>query len=159
MARRRETRSIELDFLIHRDQRAVCCAPPGCPSPRIPLDDARSTTQIHALVTSGNGVGHNSGGLPSAARRRALRSGCVSLCASLRLRSTFPARRPQTEARKSAYAGKVLNSPISDWPISDFTINDCKIASHSACRWDSTMKPPLIVWRRWSRQGYYGSLA
>ena len=32
--------------------------------------------------------GRNSGGLPSAARRRALRSGCVSLCASLRLRST-----------------------------------------------------------------------
>jgi hypothetical protein len=39
-----------------------------------------------------------SGGLPSAARRRALRSGCDSLNAPLRLRSTFPARRPQTEA-------------------------------------------------------------
>ena len=68
------------------------------------------------------------------------------------LRSTFPARRPQTEARQSAFAGKVMNSPISDWPISDFPITDCKIASHSACRRNSAMKPPLIVWRRRSRQ-------
>jgi hypothetical protein len=74
------------------------------------------------------------------------------------LRSTFPARRPQTEARQSAFAGKVMNSPISDWPISDFPITDCKIASHSACRLDSAMKPCLIVWRRRSRQGFYGSL-
>ena len=42
--------------------------------------------------------GRSSGGLPSAAQRRALRSGCNSLDASLRHRSTFPARRPQTNA-------------------------------------------------------------
>jgi hypothetical protein len=101
--------------------------------------------------------GRRSGGLPSVARRR--RCALTPFLPSLCLRSTLPARRSQTEARKSAYAGKVLNSPISDWPISDFPINDCKIASHSACRLDSAMKPSLIVWRRRSRQGYYGSLA
>ncbi len=42
--------------------------------------------------------GRRSGGLPSVARQRALRSGSVSLCASLRLCSTVPAHRPQTEA-------------------------------------------------------------
>jgi hypothetical protein len=86
---------------MSRDQRAVYFAPRAARRPvaLLPFDDARSPTQIRALVTSGNCIGRSSGGLPSAARRRALRSGCVSLCASLRLRSTFPARRPQTEAR------------------------------------------------------------
>jgi hypothetical protein len=70
----------------------------GLPVALLPFDDARSTTQIRTLVTSDNCIGRSSGGLPSVARRRALRSGCVSLRASLRLRSTFPARRPQTEA-------------------------------------------------------------
>jgi hypothetical protein len=55
--------------------------------------------------------------------------------------------------------GKVMNAPISDWPISDFPITDRKISGHSACRRVNAMKPPLIVWRRRSRQGYYGSLA
>jgi hypothetical protein len=91
-----------------------------------------------------------SGGLPSAARRR--RCAPTPFQPSLRLRSTVSARRPQTEARKSAYAGKVLDSPISDWPISDFPITDCKIVNHSACRRDSAMKPCLIVWRRRSLQ-------
>ena len=98
--------------------------------------------------------GLRSGGLPSVARRR--RCAPTPFLPSLRLPSTLPARRPQTEARKSAYAGKVLNSPISDWPISDFPINDCKIASHSACRLDSAMKPSLIVWRRRSLQDTTG---
>ena len=71
--------------------------------------------------------GRRSGGLPSAARRPALRYGFEPLGASLSaLRSTFPARRPQTEAGKSADAGKVLNSSISDRRISAFPINDWK---------------------------------
>jgi hypothetical protein len=49
-----------------------------------------------ALVTSGNGVGRYSGGLSSAARRR--RCAPTPFPPSLRLRATFPARRPQTEA-------------------------------------------------------------
>jgi hypothetical protein len=68
----------------------------GCPSPHIPLDDARSTPQNRALVTSGNDFSRNSGGLPSAARRR--RCAPTSFQPSLRLRSTVSARRPQTEA-------------------------------------------------------------
>ena len=62
----------------------------------MPLDDARSTPQNRALVTSGNSVGRNSGRLPSAARRR--RCAPAAFQPSLRLCSTFPARRPQTEA-------------------------------------------------------------
>jgi len=34
----------------------------GCPSPRIPLDDARSTPQNRALVTSGNGLAASAAG-------------------------------------------------------------------------------------------------
>jgi hypothetical protein len=124
---------------------------------RMPLDHARSTPQNRALVTSGNAKCRISGGLPSAARRR--RCAPTPFQPSLRLRSTVSARRPQTEARQSAIAGKVMNSPISNWPISDFPITDCKIASHSACRRDSAKKTLSIVWRRRSRQGYYGSLA
>jgi hypothetical protein len=41
-------------------------------------------------------IGRRSGGLPSAARRR--RYAPTPFQASLRLRFTFPARRPQTEA-------------------------------------------------------------
>ncbi len=70
--------------------------------------------------------------------------------------SPLAGHRPKPEVR---IRGNVMNSPISDWPISDFSITDCKIASHSACRRDNAMKPPLILWRRRSRQGYYGSLA
>jgi hypothetical protein len=114
-----------------------------------PLDDARSASQTARSSRAVFTECRISDGLPSVARRRALRSGCDSLKTLLSaLRSTFPARRPQTEARKSAYAGEVTKPSITD----------CKIASHSACRRDSAMKPPLIVWRRWSRQGYYGSL-
>jgi hypothetical protein len=73
----------------------------GCPSPRNPLDDARSTPQTRALVTSGNSVGRNSGGLPSAARRR--RCAPAPFQPSLRLRCTSSARRPQTEALKERF--------------------------------------------------------
>ena len=38
----------------------------GLPVALLPFDDARSTTQIRALVTSGNCIGRSSGGLPSA---------------------------------------------------------------------------------------------
>jgi hypothetical protein len=34
----------------------------GCPSPRFPLDDARSTPQNRALVTSGNGLAASTAG-------------------------------------------------------------------------------------------------
>ena len=38
---------------LRRDQRAVCFAPRAARRPCPPLDDARSTSQIRALVTSG----------------------------------------------------------------------------------------------------------
>jgi hypothetical protein len=67
-----------------------------CPSPRIPLDDARSTPQNRALVTSGNGLAATAAGfrlrLGGGVALR-LRSSRLSVCAPL-----FPARRPQTEA-------------------------------------------------------------
>jgi hypothetical protein len=61
----------------------------------------------NALVTSGHsqmaaitsGFGLRLGG-------GTFRSGCDSLNAPLRSPLTFPARRPQTEARQSAFAGK-----------------------------------------------------
>ena len=119
----------------------------------MPRDHARSLRNS-ARSSRAAMVGRSSGRLPSVARRR----GCApaSLPPSLRLRSTFPACRPPTEASESAYAGKVMNSPISDRPFSDFPITDCIIASHPArCR-DSAMKPCLIVWRRRSLQDTTG---
>ena len=86
--------------------------------------------------------------------------------ATLRLRSCVSpsalhfSRSPTTDrSQEIRTRGNVMNSPYSNWPISDFSITDCKIASHSACRRDNAMKPLLILWRRRSRQGYYGSLA
>ncbi len=131
----------------------------GLPVALFPLDDARSASQTARSSRVAFATCRSSGGLPSAARRRDV---------PLRLRfvmrfsppsaplSPLADHRPKPEIR---IRGKVMNSPISDWPISDFPITDCKIASHSACRRDNAMKPPLIVWRRRSRQGYYGSLA
>ena len=58
----------------------------GCPSPRNPPDDARSTPQNRALVTSGNDVGRNSGGLPSglgSGIALRLRSSRLFACAAL----------------------------------------------------------------------------
>ncbi len=83
---------------IRRDQRAVCFAPLADRRPCPPLDDARSASQTARSSRACMVQGRRSGGLPSAARRRALRSGCDSLNSPVRLRSTFPARRPQTEA-------------------------------------------------------------
>ena len=76
-----------------------------------PLDRARSTSQIRALVTSEHPqCAAKRGGLPSAARRRTLRSGFISLCASFRPLLhwlTCPARRhadrrPRTSGHKPA---------------------------------------------------------
>lgn len=69
---------------IRRDQRAVCCAPRAAGRPR-PL----STTPVplhkpRARHERASAMCRISGGLPSAVRRRALRSGFVSLDASLR---------------------------------------------------------------------------
>ena len=61
----------------------------------------RSTPQNRALVTSGNLIGRISGGLPSAARRR--RYAPAPFPPSLHLRSTLPARRPQTEALRGLF--------------------------------------------------------
>jgi hypothetical protein len=58
-----------------------------------------------ALVTSGNGVGRYSGGLPSAARRR--RCAPTPFPPSLRLRSTVSSRQPQTEAGTNDVKGLV----------------------------------------------------
>ena len=68
----------------------------GRPCP--PLDRARSATL--PARSSRAAISHwpKQRRLPSASRRRALRSGWDSLCAPLPLCSTFPARRPQTEA-------------------------------------------------------------
>jgi hypothetical protein len=81
-----------------RDQRAVCCGPRAVRRPCPPLDAAHSASQIARSSRACMVQDRSSGGLPSVARRRALRSGFVPLGAPLRLRSTCPARRPQTEA-------------------------------------------------------------
>src|SRR6185437_15629312 len=62
----------------------------GLPVARPPLDDARSTPQTARSSRAYMAQGRRRGGLPSAARRRALRSGCDSLCASLRPPLHFP---------------------------------------------------------------------
>jgi hypothetical protein len=63
-----------------------------------------------ALVTSVSRMCRIRGGLPSAARRRTLRSDSASLCASLRSSLHFPARRPQTEAKKRSTQGTALST-------------------------------------------------
>ena len=53
-----------------RDQRAVCCAARAARRPVCLLDDARSTSQTARSSRACMVQGRNSGGLPSAARRR-----------------------------------------------------------------------------------------
>ena len=55
----------------------------GLPVAPSPLDDARSASQTARSSRACMVQGRRSGGLPSAARRRALRSGCDSLGAPL----------------------------------------------------------------------------
>jgi len=83
---------------FRRDQRAVCSAPRAARRP-IPFDDARSTPQIRALVTSE----HPRSAASAAGFRLWFGSGSFlfgfdALVTSLRLCSTFPAAEPQTEA-------------------------------------------------------------
>ena len=71
----------------------------------------------HARYELASAVCRKSVRLPSAARRRALRSGCDSLGVRLRLRSTFPARRPQTEAVHGVKHGIFLKPRLSSQRI------------------------------------------
>jgi hypothetical protein len=98
----------------------------------LPFDDARPTTQIRALVTSGTLGSRKGGGLPSAARRRALRSGCDSLGAHLRLRSTSPARR---------------RSPKRFLPFKSCAVNYFRLihAAASLSRYASTTLPKFNI--------------
>jgi hypothetical protein len=74
------------------------------------------------------------------------------------LRSTCPARRPQTEARMFSSASALMNSQpaIDQIRIPQSLIE--LLAGHSANMSHSAMKPRFIVWRRRARQGYYGSV-
>jgi hypothetical protein len=80
-------RRSQIHASFRRDQRAVCSA-------------------SRALVTSGHP--HNTA-IVAGFRLRpgggSFRSGCIALDAPFRLRSSFPARRPQTEARFIAETG------------------------------------------------------
>jgi hypothetical protein len=102
-----------------------------CPSPRIPLDDARSSPQNRALVTSGKGVGRNSGGLPSAARRR--RCAPAPFQPSLRLCCTSSARRPQTEALEERFYNSYLSS------------KSLQARARTAHGWTSKLIAPLLM--------------
>ena len=75
---------------IRRDQRAVCLAARAVRRPCPPLDDARSASQTARSSRACMVQDRRSGGLPSAARRRALRSGFVPLNAPLRLPLHLP---------------------------------------------------------------------
>jgi len=83
---------------LRRDQRAVCCASRAARRSVCLLDDARSTSQIRALVTSGNGIGRGCGGFRLWFGSGSFLFGFDALVTSLRLRSTFPTAEPQTEA-------------------------------------------------------------
>ena len=103
----------QLTSVHRRDQRTVCFAPRAAGRPCPPLDHARSATQPRALVTSG----HSLDAAKAAGFRLRLGGGrCApcsdSLCAPLRLRSTSPARRRQTEA-KIVHIGKRVVEIVS----------------------------------------------
>ncbi len=96
------------------------------------------------------------GGLPSAARRRALRSVSISASASFRPPLHFP-RSPTTDRSRSVSNFETTNSPIAIDASRCFRSLIGKLAHHSVGRSDNAMKPLLIVWRRRARQGCYGS--
>jgi hypothetical protein len=86
------------NFLLRRDQRTVCLASRVAGRPCPPLDhppfhsaDPRTRHERAPALC------RNRGGLPSAARQRAVPYGCDPLCAPLRLCSTSPLtdRRPK----------------------------------------------------------------
>src|SRR5208283_1929437 len=76
---------------LRRDQRAFCFAARADGRPCLPPRPRPFRFANRTLVTSLPGAGRrSSGGLPSAARRRALRSGFVPLGAPLRSPLHFP---------------------------------------------------------------------
>lgn len=92
-----------------------------------------------ALVTSWHSAGRRRGRLPSAARRRALRSGCDALGASRRPPLHFP-RSPNADRSQCS---------ISQWHMRIAHVGMVAIRLNV----DNAMKPAFIVQRRWSRQG------
>ena len=92
-----------------------------------------------ALVTSWHSAGRRRGRLPSAARRRALRSGCDALGASRRPPLHFP-RAPNADRSQCS---------ISQWHMRIAHVGMVAIRLNV----DNAMKPAFIVQRRWSRQG------
>ena len=99
---------------IRRDQRAVCFAARAVRRPCPPFDDARSASQIARSSRACMVQDRRSGGLPSAARRRALRSGYDSLNASLRSPLHF-FRSPTTDRSqtKSLMYRRSANCPVA----------------------------------------------
>ncbi len=69
----------------------------------MPRAYAYFSPQNRALVTSGNSAAANAAGFRLRPGGGPFRSGSNSRCAPLRLRSTFPARRPQTEAKQERF--------------------------------------------------------
>jgi len=133
---------------LRRDQRAVCFAPrafgrsfPHSTTP-VPLLKPRARHERASAKC------RMSGGLPSAARRRALR---------LAIHSTPLA--PLTDHRPKPRvdnADKVSIHQLVIGRISDFQSLIEKPVNHSGGRGDNAMKSGRIVWRRRARQGYYG---
>ena len=97
---------------LRRDQRAFRSAFTGCRSALSPSRPRPFRYAASALVTSGDlALASINGGLPSPARRRDIPLRLrFAIRSSPRLRSTFPARRPQTEA------DSLIFSPPDDGP-------------------------------------------
>ena len=96
---------------LRRDQRAFRSAFTGCRSALSPSRPRPFRYAASALVTSGNlALAAANGGLPSAARQRALRSGYVPLDAPLRPTLHFP-RSPTADRSRFAHF-----SPPDDEP-------------------------------------------
>ena len=98
--------------LVRRDQRACCFTSRAAGRPCPPLDRARSATQNAPSSRAVFAKCRMSGGLPSAARRRALRSGFVPLNASLRSPLHFP-RSPTTDRSVSCLSHRAQQNVAS----------------------------------------------
>ncbi len=86
------------DYRPRRDQPTVCFAPQAARRPCAPSTVPVPLLKPWVRYERASARCRRSGGLPSAARRRALCFGCNSLGASLCPPLHFPARRPQTES-------------------------------------------------------------
>jgi hypothetical protein len=84
----------------HRDQRAVCFASRAARRPCPPSTTPVPLLKLRARHERASAKCRMSGGLPSAARRRALRSGCDSLNAPLHSPLHFP-RSPTADRSQS----------------------------------------------------------